>query len=99
MYSIFFICQNVQGQIKLLDVSSMHKVFLTNCQEHQLCVASLRVVLLTSIIDTGDTNISCIYIFFISDITFSQSADFREPKQNIRFNTLVNTFSTELYKP
>lgn len=59
-----------------------------------MCVASLRV-LLTSIIDTGDTNI----FFFISDITFSQSADFREPKQNIRFNTLVNTFSAELYKP
>lgn len=77
----------------------MHKVFLTNCQEHQLSVGSLRVVLLTSIIDTGDTNISCIYVFFIFDITFSQSSDFREPKQNIRFNTLVNTFSTELYKP
>lgn len=39
------------------------------------------------------------HFFFISDITFSQSADFREPRQNIRFNTLVNTFSAELYKP
>lgn len=58
-----------------------------------MCVASLRV-LITSIIDTEETN-----FFFISDITFSQSADFREPKQNIGFNTLVNTFSTELYKP